>query len=230
MSLQLKSELNYEQLKLQLIVLKEELNQIEFKTEEFEAILRAHLINEIIEEQELTILYKQQKAAKKLKRQAQKKNYTKQESIVVAKNNEKSTAQHTEENTLRKQLYREAMLQVHPDKFSMQEDKQDLASEITIQLIDIYTNGSLEALQAFHQHIFSGNALSNEKINSETPSIQDNYLENEILRIKDLIIKAKQKHTYLVLTEYEDPMSFLNELQAYYADRLFKLRKRTRSK
>ncbi|MFZ2285250.1 MAG: hypothetical protein WAV86_15390, partial [Lutibacter sp.] len=60
-------------LKAKITLLEQELNDIEQKTIAFEAILRSHLTNEIIEEQELTVLYKKVQLAKKEKRFAQKK-------------------------------------------------------------------------------------------------------------------------------------------------------------
>ena len=52
-------------LKAKIKILQQELNELEVKISSFEAELRVHLINEIIEEQELTILYKKIKKAKK---------------------------------------------------------------------------------------------------------------------------------------------------------------------
>ena len=60
-------------LKTKLKVLQAELNSIEQKIIAFETILRSHLENEIIEEQELNVLYKNLQKAKKEKRIAQKK-------------------------------------------------------------------------------------------------------------------------------------------------------------
>ena len=60
-------------LKAKINLLLQELNDISQKTNAFEAILRSHLTNELIEEQELTVLYKKVQLAKKEKRFAQKK-------------------------------------------------------------------------------------------------------------------------------------------------------------
>ena len=209
-------------LKLRLSELKKELEYIEFKTNEFEATLRAHLMDVIIEERELTVLYKQQKAAKKLKRLAQKHKAKGQESALQIKTPARISKARETDKALRKKLYREAMLQVHPDKFLLEEGKHELATEMTTQLISLYTTGSLAELEAFHKQIFSGQKLS--AIESS-----DTQLLEEIERVKKEIEEAKAQHTYIVLSTYANPMDFLKELQAYYEDRLFKLRKRTRT-
>ncbi|MET7028229.1 hypothetical protein [Sediminicola luteus] len=221
-----------EALQAQLESLTQELEAILLKTGNFENILRTHLENALIEEQELTVLYKQQKAAKKEKRLHQKKrgkNYREIDGLqtIAIK---KTPRTNPEEQQEKKRLYREAMLHVHPDKFSMQADKLDLATTITTQLIAIYTTGDLDTLRAFHAHIFQGNDLLTDHIIPQKEIMQpkNNYLHLEIRKMTERLEEAKNKHTYKVLMEYEDPMTFLEELKAYYEDRLFKLRKRTR--
>ncbi|HLT51791.1 MAG TPA: hypothetical protein VKZ93_07525, partial [Arenibacter sp.] len=54
------------------------------------------------------------------------------------------------------------------------------------------------------------------------------YLRLEWKRLRKELEFAKNKHTYKVLTTYEDPMLFLEELRSYYKDRILKLKKRTR--
>ena len=219
-------------LKAKIILLQQELNDIEQKTNAFEAILRSHLTNELIEEQELTVLYKKVQLAKKEKRFAQKKkgkNFKDLEGLkVIAKNNVNSTSEDDQKE--KKRLYREAMLFVHPDKFSMQGEKIDLATEVTTKLIQIYQTGNLAELQIFHTHIFSGNAMMQFPVNFEinASATDDAYLQNELLKLEKQLQVAKTKHTYNVLTEYENPLTFIDELKEYYQDRIFKLKKRTR--
>ncbi|MFT4831295.1 MAG: hypothetical protein ACI815_000940 [Psychroserpens sp.] len=221
-----------EALHSQLDALVLELETIQQKTINFENILRSHLENVLIEEQELTVLYKQQKAAKKEKREHQKKrgkNYRAVEglqSIAL----QKTSSTDPKELQEKKRLYREAMLHVHPDKFSMQADKLDLATAVTTKLIDIYSSGDLETLRAYHAHIFQGNELLPNHVFPQKDNIlpKDNYLQMEIDKITKRLKEAKNRHTYKVLQEYKNPMIFLEELKAYYEDRLFKLRKRTR--
>lgn len=226
---QAKEQLN---LKAQIQVLKDELNLVENQTEQFEAKLRSILIDLIIEEQELSDLYRQMRKAKKEKRLEQKKrgkNYKEPKGIkLISKEN--ITDSKGDKKEL-KRLYREAMLQVHPDKFSMQEDKMDLASDVTSKLIQIYKEGNLRDLQVYHSHIFSGNALLQDgDIDlSHTVVIQEDlYLKQKKEELEDKLYYAKNRQTYKVLLEYENPMLFADELKAYYTDRLLKLRKRTR--
>ena len=219
-------------LKAKINLLQKELNDIEQMTNAFEAILRSHLINELIEEQELTVLYKKVQLAKKERRFAQKKkgkNFNEVDGLkVIAKNKSKIASEDDQKE--KKRLYREAMLFVHPDKFSMHDEKIDLATEVTTKLIEIYQNGNLAELQIFHTHIFSGNALMHFPENSEKISNnkEDSYLQNEVEKLEKKLQIAKTKHTYKVLTEYENPLTFIDELKEYYQDRIFKLKKRTR--
>lgn len=220
------------QLKAKIILLQKELNDIEQKTTAFEAILRSHLTNELIEEQELTVLYKKVQLAKKERRFAQKKkgkNFKEVEGLKVVAKNNTNTANEDDEKE-KKRLYREAMLFVHPDKFSMHHEKIDLATEVTTKLIEIYQSGNLAELQIFHTHIFSGNAMMQFPINSliNVTATADSYLQNELLKLQKQLQDAKIKLTYKVLMEYENPLTFIDELKEYYQDRIFKLKKRTR--
>ncbi len=213
--------------------LKGKIEAIEIKLFPFEQSLRNAIVDLLIEERELTILYKEQKKAKKEKRLEQKrkgKNYKEPTGIVpVAK---KEVAEKTNQKE-KKRLYKEVMLYVHPDKFSMQENEQQKALETTTKLIEIYQNGSLEELETFHAHIFGGNtticfgkdiSLIQKTTNSTS------YLVKEVERLEKVLNDLLESYTYKVLTTYENPMSFADELKAYYDDRIFKLRKRTRTK
>lgn len=219
-------------LKAKINLVQQELNEIEQKVNTFEAILRSYLENEIIEEQELTVLYKKLQLAKKEKRFAQKKkgkNFKEVEDLKVISNNIRQTNS-LDEQKEKKRLYREAMLFVHPDKFSMHDEKIDLATDITTKLIEIYQTGNLAELQIYHTHIFSGNAMmqfpetSEKNVNAK----QDSYLKNELEKLEKQLQLAKNKHIFKVLTEYENPLTFIDELKEYYHDRIFKLKKRTR--
>lgn len=220
-------------LKAKIKALQNELENIKQKTNAFETILRSHLINELIEEQELTVLYKKLQLQKKEKRLAQKirgKKYKETESLKVVAISDSNNAS-DDDLKEKKKLYREAMLHVHPDKFSMNHEKIDVATEITTKLIEIYQTGNLVELQIFHAHIFSGNALeqfeNGDKYKGEI-LVKDIYLQKELEILIQRIEKAKASHTYKVLTEYENPLTFIKELKEYYEDRIFKLKKRTR--
>tara|TARA_R110000868_G_scaffold21614_6_gene89537 strand:- start:33469 stop:34176 length:708 start_codon:yes stop_codon:yes gene_type:complete len=219
-------------LKIKIDALRLEINDIIEKTSDFENLLRTRIEDELIEEQELSLLYKQQKKAKKEKRQVQKKlgkNYQVPTSLQNTKR-APLVDKNTKEQLQKKRLYREAMLHVHPDKFLMQKDKLDLATEITAQLIEIYQSGDLATLEAYHAHIFHGNTLTALGKPTLTKGTGLAYLQMELKNLNEELSQAKNRHTYKVLTEYENPMSFVDELKSYYKDRLTKLRKRTRSK
>ncbi len=212
----------------------EELDKIHEKINAFEALIHAHLSDLIVEEQELFVLYKQIKKAKKANRLAQKKrgkNYKEPKGLqIIFEQEKKVIPSELEEQKEKKRLYREAILHVHPDKFSMNENETDIATEITTRLIEIYKTGSLETLKAYHTHIFKGNTDINlgEVSSTITISPKDNYLQQEKERIEKAIRLAKKNQLYKVVTEYKDPMVFMEELKDYYEDRIIKLRKRTR--
>ncbi|WP_298998340.1 hypothetical protein [uncultured Tenacibaculum sp.] len=214
-------------------VLKGKIEEVEIKLFPFEQSLRNAIADLLIEERELTILYKEQKKAKKEKRLAQKrkgKNY--KEPIGIVPVSKKEVAEKTNQKE-KKRLYKEAMLYVHPDKFSMQENEQQKALETTTKLIEIYQNGSFEELEAFHAHIFGGNTTMNfSKDISLIKKTTSNatYLKNEVQRLEQQLTDLLDSYTYKVLTTYKNPLSFVDELKAYYDDRIFKLRKRTRTK
>lgn len=220
-------------LKTQIRAIAQELETVEQNTVAFENTLRSALADQLIEVQELSVLYKEQKRAKKEKRHAQKKrgkNYQVPDGLKQVSKS-KASLEELGEAKERKRLYREAMLHVHPDKFSTSEDEIqiDLATEMTSKLIHIYKTGALEALQSFHAHIFSGNSLAidEHKVNNVA---QDNYLEKELERLTNELSLAKARQTYQALMDYDDPLEFINELKAYYQDRIQKLRRRTRLK
>ena len=230
-SRQPKEQLN---LKAQIRVLEEELNLVEIETEQFEAKLRSILIDLIIEEQELSDLYRRMQKEKKEKRLEQKKrgkNYKEPKGLKLISEENKPASNSKEDKKELKRLYREAMLKVHPDKFSMNADKLDLATEITSKLIEIYRSGDLKELQLFHSHISSGNAL--QQTHDTTPNSgnslsNDSYLKHQKEELEQKLAVAKRRSTYIVLKDYQNPMHFADELKDYYEDRLFKLRKRTR--
>ena len=219
-------------LQAQIQMLEQELAEIEKETRPFEALLRSHLSDLMVEAQELFILYKKIKKTKKAQRLEQKKrgkNYKEPKGLQIIPK-QKTSVIPAEEQKEKKRLYREAMFHVHPDKFSMSEKETDIATEITTRLIEIYTMESLETLRAYHAHIFKGNTdlLLEEAALKVAVSSSDNYLQQEKERLEAAIDLAKNNHLYKVVRDYADPMTFVEELKDYYEDRIFKLKKRTR--
>ncbi|WP_341224421.1 hypothetical protein [uncultured Arcticibacterium sp.] len=227
------SQIDKKKLEAEIEQLKLKLAAIEKETYAFETTLRSHLSDLIIEAQELYVLYKEIKKKKKEKRLAQKKrgkNYKEPDGLLSTKKTETKLATSLEEQKEKKRLYREAMLHVHPDKFFMKENETDIATELTAKLIEIYKNENLEALQAFHAHIFEGNTeliLSESSVNVKVSNTQ-NYLQLEKERLEQAINLAKNDQLYKVFTENENPLSFVNELKTYYENRISKLKNRTR--
>lgn len=224
------------QLNDEITKLKNEIDHVEKDVNDFILKIRSHIMNELIEVQELTVLYKKLKKAKKEKRFEQKKkgkHYQEPTGLKTIQKTEISSQENKEEQTEKKRLYREAMLYVHPDKFSIQdgsEDSEDLATEITSKLIEIYQTGSLAELKAYHAHIFNGNInllINENKVITNTENQYD-YLISQIEKLKKQLEEVKNSQLYKVLTEYKNPLTFLNELKEYYTDRVMKLRKRTR--
>jgi hypothetical protein len=213
-------------------ILKQELEEIQKATSSFESVLRARLIDLIVEAQELYVLYKQLKKGKKEKRFEQKKrgkNYTEPVGLKIIAKKEKEIIS-MEQQKEKKRLYREAMLQVHPDKFFMKEKETDIAAELTARLIEIYKTESLETLQAFHAHIFKGNTqlILDDSASKVTISSKLNYMQQEIEKLEKAIELAKNEQLYTILTEYENPLTFVDELKLYYEERILQLKKRTR--
>ena len=226
------SQPDQSKLQEQIHLLQRDLEEIQNQTHTFETLLRSHLSNLIIESQELFILYKQIKKAKKAKRLEQKKrgkNYKEFQGLQTIIQNKKSPLKPDQQNE-KKRLYREAMLHVHPDKFQMNEKDTEVATEITSRLIEIYHTESLERLQAYHAHIFNGNT---EIMLSDTASkvkivAKDNHLQQDIKRLEKEIALAKNDHLYKVMTEYQNPMTYVDDLKVYYEQRILQLKKRTR--
>jgi len=213
-------------------ILKQQLEAIEKATRAFEALLSSHLSDLIVEAQELFTLYKEIKKAKKEKRLEQKKrgkNYTEHVGLKVIPKEEKKDIP-PEQQKEKKRLYREAMLHVHPDKFHMKENETDIATELTTRLIEIYKTESLEKLQAFHAHIFTGNTqiILGDAAGKIKVFSKDNYLQQEKEALEKAIDLAKNNHLHKVLTEYENPLTFVDELKEYYEERISRLKKRTR--
>lgn len=206
-----------------------QIHQIEVKVDEFEDFLRIELQNEIIEVQELTIIYKNLQKEKKQKRLIQKKkgkNYQETKTlplVVKVISPEEKTS-----NQQKKTLYREAMLYVHPDRFSRDQEEEILATEITTKLIEVYKNGSLGDLQKLHSEITVQKELSKINISKtkELDTLDTLKLKKEDLQKKLTLLQ--KRHTYVVLSTYENPKEYLLELKEYYTDRLLKLKKRTR--
>ncbi|WP_272150036.1 hypothetical protein [Tenacibaculum aiptasiae] len=220
-------------LKEQILNLEKEIKKVREKLLPFEQLLRNAIADLIVEERELVILYKKQKKAKKEKRLEQKrrgKNYKEPKGLKVIQKEKISIVK--EDVKEKKRLYKEAMLYVHPDKFSMNGEEETLATDITTKLIEIYQTGTLEELKEYYSYVFSGNlgVRIPGGIIPKPDTNSNNYLKSELVRLEKELDKLLNSYTNKVLNEYDKPMLFVDELKAYYKDRIFKLKKRTRTK
>lgn len=221
-------------LKNEIAGLQTALQEIEQRITAFEIVIRTQLINEIIEEQELSVLYKQKQRAKKESRKEQQrrgKNYKAETLPLRPKAAPAEPAQHSADNpALRKRLYREAMVQVHPDKYALHAETVNLASEATLQLIELYQNGSITELAQYHAYIMSGTALSTPQpdIAQQAAPAAVKYLQAQVAKLKKEIEVMKNRHLHKMLEQYPDKMQYVEELKKFYADRIAKLKKRTR--
>ena len=207
-----------------------ELERLERLVLPFENNLVRALEMEIIEIQELTNLYKKLQKEKKEKRLSQKKkgkNYIAPVGLIPVEIFEEEESE--TEKKVRKSLYREAMVCVHPDKFSLDSKQKELATDVSGELIELYQNGSLEELTAFHAYVLSGDLIDLKDVILVASAMGPNeYLEIQYQKITLALRAFKKKQTYIVLTTYSNPLDFLDELRTYYSDRIFKLSKRTR--
>lgn len=220
-------------LEFQILQLKKELEKVAAATYSLDTRIRTQLANEIVELQELMVIDKMLRKAKKEKRLEQKKkgkNY--KEPVGIKASTQKKVVVSTEssdDQKLRKKLYKEAMVNVHPDKFAGEDGDEDLATELTVELIEVYNNGSLDRLKALHAQIMSGNAIPSVKVERQIDvQVQTEFLEQQIKDLEAQLEKAKQHPTYQALLTYASEEAYLAEVKLYIEDRLVKLRKRTR--
>lgn len=219
----------------QIAILEKELAEVEKAINAFEAQIRAALYEEISEINRLTALYKQLKQAKKDKRLLQKqkgKNYKPLQDIVVSKKADPTQKLDLQEANNLKKLYKEAVMQVHPDKFEESDaDVKERAHDLTAELIGVYKSGDIERLIALHDHIMSGNALSH--VPFEAASVVDHqalgvYLRTQRDALSIALEKLKSSYIYDVLQSYAQPLQFIEELRAQFVHRVQQLQKRTR--
>jgi hypothetical protein len=219
-------------LKLKINVVKAEIEKVKNELNEFEAILRNFVLDDMIEEQELAAKYRNFQKEKKNKRLAQKKkgkNYQEPKGLKVVQN-EKVQEESQESKLERKQLYRETMLRIHPDRVGNSMEDKSRATELTIKLVEIYSSGNRKELELFCAHVQSeedkeSSVLMDTKIENSATVV---YFENELANLELNLAKLKSKHTYEVLSTYERPIDFAQELKDFYKDRIEKLKKRTR--
>jgi hypothetical protein len=217
--------------------LEKELRETEIKVRTIKSQIQNRYHNEIIRIHELYSLYKNQKRIKKEQRLEQKKrgkNYKEPAGLknIVNKTPGDSTFTHDNSHELKK-LYREAVVQVHPDKFinhSEQISKRSL--DLTIQLIDIYQSGNLEKLKLVHRHIMSGNAMmgfqeATDKI--PDPEAMKEFLVQKRTTLAGELTKVKDSYFYQVFTTGDNLSEFIENMAPQFYRRIQQLERRTRS-
>lgn len=226
-------------LEKQIASLQEQLSIADSQVRTLKTQIQARYHNEIRRINELYSLYKNQKRLKKEKRTEQKKRGKNYKEPIGLKTGapEKpaiSTSTQTSSHELKK-LYREAVLQVHPDKYVNHSDQVSKRSlELTIHLIDLYQSGNLNKLKQIHHHIMSGNAMavSNDTAATATapdPAAMKEYLLNRISTLTDKLTEVKSSCFYNVLSTCDNPAEFIDNMDAQFHIRIKQLERRTRS-
>ncbi|MCL6259316.1 hypothetical protein M3O96_09470 [Aquiflexum sp. TKW24L] len=191
-------------------------------------IFRLTVLNEKMKEKQKL------KKAKRLEQKKRGKNYKEPVQLIPSKPGYKSVQEvNAGEGQELKRLYKEAVVQVHPDKLGPggEEDAIKTATDLTAQLNGIYKNGDLEALLNFYQNIVLAHpTFENRTI--DLPSVDPKIRMAALLSKKENLAKQLQKlesnYLYHVLQTYENPLIFIDELEFQFKEKIGKLEKRTR--
>lgn len=222
-------------LEKEIAALEAELIALETEINIFQARIRSALSPQIQRILELTILYKNQKSAKKLKRLEQKmrgKNY--KEPLGLKMNDASFTVPNfvsADDQQELKRLYKEAIVQIHPDKFAdANEELNERATAVTSQLIEVYKSGDLEELNRLHEHIISGNALTYIPDQPETvndPQAMMLFLQDKKRKLQKLLPEIQTSAIYGLWLNRKDIPALIAELKTGFAERILILEKRT---
>jgi len=214
----------------------ESINEVKNDLEAFERIIHSRLDGEIRRLQELSLLYKKNKQEKKLKRLEQKQRGKNYKAPTLPKPIDQYREAHSnldnaEHKELRR-LYKEAIVQVHPDKISHEgkTDHINRATDLTAQLNTIYKSGDLEELLNFYQYVILGNSLDDPEIHM--PVVDGDLRLAHLIKKKEALKKQlndlKESYTYGILTTYENPLTFIDELYTQLHERIKLMEKRTK--
>ena len=213
-----------------------ELQDVELKIRSLESQIQNRYFSEILRIRELAKLYRKQKSEKKEKRLEQKKrgkNYREPKGVKTSSAEDIRKPNCSDMQEL-KRLYREAIVQIHPDKFVNETlEKSKRSQDLTIQLIDIYQSGDLEELKHIYRHIMSGNAMSqtpSQETRMPDPEAMLSYLIKKRNDLSDALTKSKGSRIYEVLTTYDNPLRFVDELSEELLIRIRQLERRTRTR
>lgn len=218
-----------EGLEQEVLRLEAELQQAEATLNAFEQTVRAQLGAQIRQMRTLTDIYKEQKAVKKEKRREQKrrgKNYTEPQGLLKPKGRSEEDAVVNDDPAELKRLYREAVVQVHPDKFpAASEEEGRQAAALTTHLNALYERGDLDALRDFHEHILGDQPLRH------TPYVAGNATRNFLLHKQQQLAAALEallhSETYQLALK-PDRATLMDELREQFEQRIVQLKRRTR--
>jgi DNA uptake protein ComE-like DNA-binding protein len=222
---------SFEHIEKEISQLEKDLREIDAGIRSLQSQIHNRYGNEIARIHELSGIHKSQRKQKQEKRKEQKKRGKNFREPAPSQNttSHKKHSPSNPDSQLIKQLYREAMVQVHPDKFVNESDEKSKRSQdLTIQLIDIYQKGDLEQLKLFHRYILSGSAMASAHDTEFDSPAKQELLEKKRKDLLQAIAEAKQSRFYEVITTYTDPLTFIDELSGYFMQRIAQLEKRTR--
>ncbi|MCH6232360.1 hypothetical protein [Cognataquiflexum rubidum] len=218
-------------------VLEENISIIGGEISTFENTLRQKLgllISRLVSLNEKMKEKQQLKKAKRLEQKKRGKNYKEPVQVLSPKPTKKFTPESSEDEKQElRRLYKEAIVQVHPDKLgpSDEEDAVKTATDLTAQLNNIYKNGDLEQLLNFYQINIQG-------YSGETSNLAETVTVNPKIRLEALKTKKESlarklksleaNYLYHVLKTYDNPLTFINELELQFQEKIGKLEKRTR--
>ncbi|MVN23193.1 hypothetical protein [Mucilaginibacter arboris] len=223
-------------LEREIAALEAELIELETEVNVFQLQIQSALSTQIHRIQELTVLYKNQKQAKKLKRLEQKKrgkNY--REPVSLKTRNASFTAQNlvsADDRQELKRLYKEAIVQIHPDKFvDADNELNERATAVTVKLNEVYKSGDLEELNRLHEHIISGNALT--YVPDRPKTINDLsalmlFLQQKKQKLQHLLQEIKTSAIYKLFESRKDIRALIQELKIQFEERIVVLEKRTK--
>ncbi|EMR01572.1 hypothetical protein [Cesiribacter andamanensis] len=215
-----------------------ELESIKQELAPFEAQIHARLDGHMDRIQQLADLYKQQKREKKARRLEQKKrgkNWQEPTQLrTVQPSTEAPPAQADAIQRELRRLYKEAVVQVHPDKFvhAGEQERIQRATAITAQLNALYKRGDLEELIHFYHAIMGSTAVAEKGRGaaglSVDPQLRLEALKRKKEEVRQRLEQIRGSYLYTVLKTYENPLLFIDELQQQFEERIQQLEKRTR--
>ncbi|WP_256012090.1 hypothetical protein [Desertivirga xinjiangensis] len=223
-------------LELETELLEKELSMLEYEINAFESEIRSALYVQIKRIKELTEKYKGLKLDKKNRRLEQKKrgkNYREPVGLKPTRPALRdSKGSNASDQRELKRLYKEAIVQVHPDKLTnADEDTTQRATALTVELNKLYKKGDLEELNSLHEHILSGNAMQHERFRAETlasPAALLSFLKKKKANLIGEIENLKMSALYQELALQKSHADFINDLRMQFEQRIIQLEFRTR--